>query len=480
MDTTEQKRSVLIVVTVTAFLTPFMSAAVNIALPAIGNEFSMDAILLGWVATSYLLAAAMFIVPFGRISDIYGRKRFFTYGMSIYILASLLTAVAPSSLFLIASRVLQGIAGAMVFGTGVAMLMSVFPAGERGKALGITMAATYLGLSIGPFLGGVLTQHLGWRSIFLVNVLLSLVVIALIFWKLKGEWAEAKGEQFDAIGSLIYCLMIAAIMYGFSQLPALLGGWLILIGVVGIIAFVRREMRVEHPVFNIRIFRKNRVFAFSNVAALVNYSASFAIAFLLSLYLQYLKGFSPETAGLILMSQPVVMMIGSPLAGRLSDRIEPRVIASAGMAVMAVGISFFIFVAKQTPVGLIVADLIFLGFGYALFSSPNTNAVMSSVEKRFYGVASGTLGTMRLMGMMFSMGIAMMTFALYIGNAPITLSTYPLFLKGMRVAFIIFSLLCFGSVWASLVRGTVHDGVTLPHSLARPTRVAKVKIFERP
>jgi EmrB/QacA subfamily drug resistance transporter len=456
MDTDAQKRSVLVVATVTAFLTPLMGASINIALPVIGHEFAMDAVLLGWVATVFLLAVAMFIVPFGRLADIYGRKKIFTSGMSIYTLGSFLSAIAPSPLALIALRALHGIGSAMVFGTSVAMLMSVFPAGERGKALGISVAATYLGLSIGPFLGGVLTYHLGWRSIFLIHAPLGLFVIVLVLWKLKGEWAEARGERFDAVGSIIYCLMIAAIMYGFSQLPALVGGWLILLGIVGIVTFVWWETKAEHPVFNISLFRKNKVFAFSNVAALINYSASFAITFLLSFYLQYLKGFSPQTAGLILMAQPAVMTIGSPFAGRFSDRIEPGIIASAGMAVMTIGIFFLIFVAEHTPLGFIIADLIFLGVGYALFSSPNTNAVMSSVERKFYGVASGTLGTMRSVGMMFSMGIVMLIFSIYMGRVQITPEYYPVFLKGIKVAFIIFASLCFVSIFASLVRGKVR------------------------
>jgi EmrB/QacA subfamily drug resistance transporter len=459
MDDNALKRSVLFVATVAAFLTPFMGSSINTALPSIGREFAMSAVLLGWVATSYLLAAAMFIVPFGRLADIYGRKKIFTYGIVTYTLASLFSAIAPSPLLLIAFRVAHGIGSAMIFGTGVAILTSVFPARERGMALGISVAATYLGLSIGPFLGGVLTQHLGWRSVFFSNIPLGLIVIALIFWKLKGEWAEAKGERFDTIGAVVYSLMLAAVMYGFSQLPALIGGWLILLGIIGIVVFVRWEMRVEHPVFNVRIFRSNRVFAFSNVAALIHYSGTFAVAFLLSLYLQYIKGFSPQSAGVILAAQPLVMALFSPLSGRLSDKIEPRIIASTGMAVMVVGLAFLILVSEQTHIRFIVADLIFLGLGYALFSSPNTNAVMGSVEKRFYGVASGTVGTMRLLGMMFSMGITMLIFAVYMGNVQITPQYYPLFLKGMKVAFAIFSLLCLVGIWASLARGSVHDVV---------------------
>ena len=203
-------------------------------------------------------------------------------------------------------------------------------------------------------------------------------------------------------------------------------------------------------------FRKNKVFAFSNLAALINYSATFAIMFLLSFYLQYLKGFSPQTAGLILIAQPVVMTIGSPIAGRLSDRIEPGVIASTGMAVLTIGLFFFIFLSEHTSLEFIVAVLIFLGIGYALFSSPNTNAVMSSVERKFYGVASGTLGTMRSLGMMFSMGIVMLIFSVYMGRVQITPEYYPVFLKAMKAAFIVFASLCFFGIFASLVRGKVR------------------------
>lgn len=453
---TQNKRAALLVATLGSFLTPFMGSSVNIALPSIGNELAMDAISLGWVATAYLLATAMFLVPFGRIADIYGRKRIFTYGILTYTVASMLSAIAPSAAVLIASRVLQGIGGAMIFSTGVAILTSVFPAEERGKALGINVAAVYLGLSLGPFLGGLLTEHFGWRSIFVLNVPLGLIIIAFIFWKLKGEWAEAKGEKFDITGSVIYSLMLIAIMYGFTLLPEMSGVWLILIGAVGVVAFVKWEMKVESPVLNIGLFRNNRVFALSNLAALINYSATFAVAFLLSLYLQYIKGLSPQNAGLILVAAPVVQAVFSPLAGRLSDKIEPRIVASAGMGLTVISLVLLTFLGEKTSLGFIVASLIVLGFGFALFSSPNTNAVMSSVEKRFYGVASGTLATMRQIGMTFSMGMAMLLFTLYIGRVQITPEYYSLFLRSVNVAFVIFAVLCFGGTFASLARGKIR------------------------
>lgn len=456
MSNDASKGYVLIAATLGAFITPFMGSSINIALPSIGKELEMDAVLLGWVATSYLIAAAMFLVPFGRIADIYGRKRIFTYGILLFTSSSLLCALSTSATMLISFRVLQGIGGAMIFGTGVAMLTSVFPLGERGRALGINVAAVYLGLSLGPFVGGFLTQHLGWRSIFIANVPLGLIVIALILWKLKGDWATAKGERFDLPGSLIYSLMLVAIMYGFSLLPAMAGGWLILAGVLALVAFVWWEMRVQSPVLNIGLFRNNAVFAFSNLAALINYSATFAVAFLLSLYLQYIKGFSPQYAGVILISQPVVQAVFSPIAGRLSDRIEPRILASAGMALTVVGLSMFTFLSADTSLAFIIGGLVLLGFGLALFSSPNTNAVMSSVENRSYGVASATLATMRQVGMMLSMGVAMLLFAVYIGRVQITPEYHELFLRSVKVAFIIFACFCFGGIFASLARGRVR------------------------
>jgi MFS family permease len=278
---------------------------------------------------------------------------------------------------------------------------------------------------------------------------------------LKGEWAEAKGEKFDLSGSVIYGLAIIGVMYGVSLLPAVRSIIVILCGLLGIVVFVKWEMRVEHPVFNLGLFKNNRTFALSNLAALINYSATFAVTFLLSLYLQRVKGLGPQTAGLILIAQPIVMTVFSPLAGRLSDTIEPRIVASLGMALTAVGLFPFSFLRENSSLAFILTNLIVLGFGFAFFSSPNTNAIMSSVDKRFYGLASGSVGTMRLMGMMISMGIATLVFALYIGRIQITPEHYPAFIKSVRVAFTIFSILCIGGVFASLARGNIRMNVTI-------------------
>lgn len=454
-STPSVKRSALLVATVASFLTPFMGASINIAIPSIGKEFALNAILLNWVATSQLLASAMLLVPFGRVADILGRKKLFILGILIYTAGSLLCGLSNSGLSLIIFRALQGIGAAMTFGTAGAILASVFPVGERGRVFGVNVSAVYLGLTAGPFAGGILTQHLGWRSVFFVNVPLGLIVIFFALYQLKGEWAEARGESFDFVGSVIFALSLFMLVYGMSRLPSQAGALLLTLGILGILAFFFWEVRVPSPVFNMRLLLENRIFAFSNLAALLHYSATFALGFLLSLYLQYARGYSPQAAGLILIAQPVVMALFSPLAGTLSDFIEPRIVASIGMALSAFSLLLFSFISISTNLAYIIAVLLLIGFGFALFSSPNTNAIMSSVDKRFYALASGTIGTMRLIGMMLSMSLVMLIFALIIGQTKITAENASQLLSCQRIAFLILAFLCFLGIFASLARGKV-------------------------
>ena len=246
---------------------------------------------------------------------------------------------------------------------------------------------------------------------------------------------------------------LAGLMYGLSRLPSIFGAGLVAAGLALLGAFILWEKRVPAPVLDVRLFRANRVFAFSNAAALVNYSATSAVSFLLSLYLQYVKGLPPQKAGLVLVAQPVVMALFSPLAGKASDRIEARIVASAGMAFSSAGLFALVFLGPATPIGFIIAALLGLGFGFALFSSPNTNAVMGSVERRAFGVAASTLGTMRLTGQMLSLGISVLIIALFVGNVRIGPAEHPLFLRALRVAFAVFGSLCVLGVFASLARG---------------------------
>ncbi len=450
------KRITLFITILSAFFTPFMASSINIALPAIGKEFGINTLTLSWVATSYILAAAAFLVPFGKVADIVGRKKIFTTGIIVYSLSSLISAFSPNEVILIIARTLQGIGGSMIFGTSIAILTSVFPANERGRVIGYNLASTYLGLSLGPFIGGVLTHQFGWRSVFILSFALSVIVIPFIFWKLKGEWAEAKGEKFDFKGSLVYMAGLISIMYGFSMLSTWAGALLLIGGIIIMILFFRLEHKIAFPVLDLSHFKKNTVFIFSNLAAFINYSATFAVGYLLSLYLQYIKGLNPQDAGIILVTQPITMAIFSPIAGRLSDKFEPQIVASIGMILTVVGLIPFIFLNEDTSVFYLVATLFLIGIGFALFSSPNTNAVMSSVERKYYGVASASLGTMRLSGQAISMGIATLIFTIIIGKVKITPEYHSLFLYSTHVIFITFTILCGFGIFASLARGKLR------------------------
>jgi EmrB/QacA subfamily drug resistance transporter len=456
VDTAVIKRSALFVTTLAAFLTPFGISSVNIALPSIGNAFLMDAILLSWVNLSYLLVTAMFLVPFGKIADIYGRKRIFTYGIMTFTLGSVGSSISNSAAMLVCFRILQGIGAGAIYPVGAAILTSTFPSGELGKVLGINVVSVYLGYSLGPFLGGFLTHHLGWRSIFLVNVFVGLAVIFFIFWRLKGEWYGAKEEKFDLTGSSIYSITLLLIMYGFSQLATMLGRCLFLLGILSTLVFIKWETKIRSPVLDIKLFSRNRVFAFSNLATLINYGATSAVTFILSLYLQYIKNLPPENAGLILVFQPIMQVLFSPYSGRLSDRIEPRIVASIGMVLTSIGLLLLTLLNEKTTLGFIITCLLLLGFGFAFFTIPNANEVMSSVKNRFYGVAAGTQSTMRMTGMVLSTGIVLLIFSIYLGKVQITPEYYPIFVKCIKLAFSFFGVFSFVGVFVSLASGNVR------------------------
>ncbi|RLD54210.1 MAG: MFS transporter [Bacteroidetes bacterium] len=447
------RRLILFSIIITSFINPFLGAAINIALPSISEEFSLGAVGMSWVSMAFLLSSAVFLVPLGKLADIRGRKKIFFLGNIIIAASSILCALSLSGSMLILLRAMQGIGSAMVFGTGMAIITSVYPPKERGKAIGVTVTSVYIGLSLAPFLGGILTQYLGWRSIFYVTVPFELLVLWITWRYIKEEWADAKEEKFDLSGSIIYLLSMSAFMFGFSRLPETSAIVLVVVGLIGLFGFGVLEMKVKSPIFNLKLFASNRLFAFSNLAALINYATTFAITFLLSLYLQYILGLSPRDAGFILITQPVMMAIIASISGRLSDRYDPRILASAGMGIITGGLIMLTFLTEHSSITYLSAILAIVGFGFGMFSSPNTNAIMGSVDRLYLGVASATVGTMRLTGQMMSMGIATLILQVFIGNNPISTQYAPEFMSSMRTTFIVFVILCIVGLFSSLARG---------------------------
>lgn len=451
-----QEKMALFVTALSSFMGPFVISSVNVALPAIQKEFAADAVTLSWVATALLLAIAVFLIPMGRIGDIHGRKKVFAGGLMVYTLASLAGVFTCHMPMLIAVRVFQGIGAAMFVTTGMAILISVFAPHRRGRAIGVYVSAVYVGLCVGPIAGGLLTHYLGWRSVFAVAVPFGVASVWVSLRYLEGEWADARGQKFDLAGSLLYAAAVSLLVYGASLLPQPPAAWYLAAGALALIAFAGFELHRRDPVFDVRLFAANRLFAFSCLAALIHYAATFALAFLLSLYLQYIKGLDPRTAGIILVAQPLVMAVCSPLAGRLSDRIEPRLISSVGMMLTSAGLLLFSFLGTMTTIARIVATLVMIGFGFALFSSPNMNAIMGAVDKRFFGIASGAVAAMRLLGQMASMAVAMVVLSVFMGRHAITPAHYGPFLESVRISFKIFSVLCVAGTVFSLARGNLR------------------------
>ncbi|WP_165043277.1 MFS transporter [Dysgonomonas sp. ZJ709] len=444
--------ALLFIICLAASLVPFMGSALNLALPYINEDLSLSAVMSGWVPTSYMLSTAILQIPFARMADMVGRRKVFLAGVTILTIFSVLSGFATTGVSLIIYRFLAGIGSAMMFGTSTAILTASVPNEKRGQALGVIAATVYFSLAAGPFVGGILTQYFNWHSIFFVSAALSLIVAVGGYVIIKDDWKEETKTKFDFVGSLLFVAGLSSLIYGFSRLPHTQGFILIGLGVIVLLYFSHYEKKQEYPVFNIRIFLGNRVFRLSSLSALINYSATFAISFMLSLYLQYVRGLSPRDAGLILITQSVIQAVVSLKSGRLSDKMSATFLASLGMAIIALGLFGLCFISETTNLYYIGAILLLLGLGFGIFSSPNTNIIMSSVEREYYGFASATMGTMRLVGQAFSMGIAIMAISIFIGNVKITPAVHTELIGSMRITFIICLALCLFGVYASLVR----------------------------
>lgn len=455
---TENKKTVntgslLFILCLAAAQVPFLSSALNLALPDINKDLGLSAVMSGWIPTSYMLSTAIFQIPFARIADMIGRRKIFIWGVIILFVFSVLSGLATTGVTLLIYRFLSGIGSAMMFGTSTAILTSSVPAEKRGMALGTIAATVYFSLAAGPFLGGILTQYLNWHSIFFFSAALSLIVVVGGIFLIKEDWKEENKSEFDLMGSILFAIGVSSLIYGFAELPHVQGFVFIGIGIIVLIVFGIYEKKQEFPVFNVRVFLENRVFRLSSLSALINYSATFAISFMLSLYLQYVRGLTPRDAGLILIIQSVVQATVSLKSGRLSDKMSATFLATLGMAIIAVGLVGLCFISETTSYYFLGAILFLLGLGFGIFSSPNTNIIMSSVDKKFYGLASATMGTMRLTGQAFSMGIAIMAISIMVGNVEISPEVHAELIGSMRITFIICLVLCLFGIYASSVRG---------------------------
>lgn len=450
------RSAILFAICMAHFMMPFMMSAVGVALPTMGRELKASALQLGLVETTYVLSASIFLLAMGRFGDIHGRRKIFQLGLLVFAVTGGLISQAWSIETVIVLRFLQGLGGSMVMATTMAMVVSAFPEEGRGKALGIAVASVYAGISCGPFVGGYMVALLGWRSIFYLILPLGLMTWLVTRLKIKAEWADAKGEPFDWSGAALYAASVFSLVCGVSNLGRGLWPWaLIALANLGVFCFLKLESRTSYPILHVDLLRNNRIFALSNLAALFNYAATFGVTFFLSLYLQYVKGLGPQQTGTVLIVQPIVQTLFSPLCGRLSDRISASYVATAGMACCAIGLGVASQLGAMSSLTVVFVLLVFLGLGFALFSSPNVSMIMGSVPPRYLGVASGMNASMRTLGMMTSMMIITLIFAYLMHGQQVTPETQKDFLNSMRTALLIFCALCVVGIGCSL--GRVRD-----------------------
>jgi EmrB/QacA subfamily drug resistance transporter len=456
MSIATNPRILLLMILLNSLATPVMLSASNVALPSIAIDLGMNANLLSWVPMAFLMSSAIFVVIFSRLSDKYGRKRIFLVGTAAMIVSSLYTAMAVNSGMLLSGRFLQGISAAMLHANQMALVSAAFPPQTRGRMIGLVVSFTYVGLSAGPLLGGIAVDSLGWRAAFVLQVPMALLVLFLGIFVIKQEWRQDDNPAFDRLGALGWLISIVLICLGISQLPYWHAALLLASGLLAMIMFFRHARRVSNPLWDVELFFSNRVFTLSSLASLLMYTSTYAIVVLMSLFLQTIQSYSASQAGMIMMIQPVIMAVLSPVAGRMSDRIEPRVLASSGMAITALGLVMLSQLHVDTSLGYVVSALVLTGSGFSLFSSPNINAIMSSVDSRHSGSASSAVATMRLLGQLNSMVLVTLAIALMMGSTPVSPESAPQLARAVDLSFTLGAILCVPGIILSLVRGRMR------------------------
>lgn len=444
--TLTDREKILLPMMMSAFVTPFTGSALTLSLPDIGLAYGVSANELGWVLEIFLLASIVFLLPMGKMADRFGKRRIFLLGTTLFTLSSALCAVMPDMGFLLVARALQGLAASMLYATNMSIVALCFPTTQRGRALGWMVSMVYVGLACGPVLGGLLNYYAGWQSIFLSITLVSLACTCATLRYLHQEWKEQEVTGVDGRGALLYGLAMIFAMFGLSELAELSWAWsLLLLGMVLLGAFLWHECRTKDPILPVFMLVENRVFSLSNLTAMIDYSATFAISFLLSIYLQSVLGLSSREAGLMMLIQPVIMALLAPTAGKLSDKYQPAKIAAFGMAVTALGILGLVAAVRLQSLWLVVPVVIVIGVGCAFFAAPNNNAIMGSVAKRHYSLATAMIGTVRLVGQVVSVAIVTMVLSLDWDS----LTEMEGLVYNIELSFIVFTVLCAIGVFPS-------------------------------
>jgi EmrB/QacA subfamily drug resistance transporter len=413
-ETASQSRHkwwVFLAVGIGTFMSALDSSVVNMILPIIRQHFQSDVAMVEWTVVIYLLVVSGLLLSFGRIGDLRGHKSVYVSGFLIFVTASMACGLATSVGMLIAARAVQALGAAMLFANSPAILTRSFPPNQRGQVLGMQATMTYLGLTVGPSLGGWLTQSFGWRAVFYINVPIGLLAFFLSLRFIEAEELETThSERFDWSGALLFAIGLAALLLGLNQGHA--WGWtslrtlVCLVGAMALLTlFVWMELRVPSPMLDLSLF-KRRIFSASAASAVMNYICLYSVTFLMPFYLLQGRGITPAHAGLLLTAQPLIMAIAAPISGALSDRIGSRLLSTSGMAILALGLFLLSRLGPNSSTNQILLSLAFAGLGTGIFISPNTSALLGSAPRQRQGIASGILATARNVGMVLGVGLA--------------------------------------------------------------------------
>lgn len=441
---------VIFVSFITSFFGVFLSNGIIIGVPAIAQEFAMNNVIQNWIPTIFFLVMAVFTVPAGQISGKYGVKKSLLIGIVIFLIGSLGACLSFSTESFLVFRVIQGIGVAFVNVPAMAMVVSAVKPQNRGKALGFTVTGVYLATSSSPVISGFLVHNLGWRAIFYFVIPFLVLCIILMIWKIPQEWKTYEGQKIDTIGSIVYGIGILLFIYGFTTLITPMGLIYTIAGIVLLIIFAVWELRQISPVFNMKLF-KNTKFASSNIAALCSYLAIMVVTTILNYHFQYVRGWDAQMSGMILIITPIIMAILAPNSGKLSDKIHPQKLAAIGMTIAACALLILVFLDGKTPLYMVVIAMILQGIGMGLFSSPNMNAIMSSVPPKDAPTASASQATMRTIGQTMSLGMLTLIFAWVMGSLPLATQYADLIVKSSQTICIICMCACIIAIFASLV-----------------------------
>lgn len=433
------KRSyILVSLAIAPFLTNFVVTALIIALPSMALDLNIEAVALGWIPTSYLIALTIFLIPSGKLGDIYGRKRLYILGLVLFTLGSIVTVFSYSYQFIIISRILQGIASAMIFGNLYAMIASIFIQQDRIRALSIIFGSIFLGSFLGPLVGGLLTFLWSWRSIFVLCTVIGIIGIISLS-RLNIEWFGFKGEKFDLSGSIMFGISSLMIIHGFSRINQGLNWIFIGAGFAGLLVFFIYQNRIKNPLFNLKLLH-NRDFILNNAGTLLQFAPMAPVVFILSIYLQNVRGLSPIVVGLILVLQPLAMLVVSIFSVKLNKVIDSTAMVTIAMSVSLLSVLVFLALGLTTPIILISLGLILGGVGSSLFSSPNSHLIMNSVQEKYYGIASATITTMRGFGGSLGMSIVLVILTLCLGNIDLSHLNKESFIVSSKLIFVALSL----------------------------------------